>query len=67
MRDAIWLSGSRRFARRASASRAAVTTADDHPGCADTAVISYGFWQRQFGGQESAIGSRLELGERPLP
>jgi predicted permease len=39
------------------------TPADDLPGCANTAVISFGFWQRQFGGQESAVGSRIQLNE----
>lgn len=31
--------------------------ADDRSGCAPTAVLGYGFWQRQFGGQESALSS----------
>ncbi|MGI9075209.1 MAG: ADOP family duplicated permease [Bryobacteraceae bacterium] len=36
------------------------TVRDDHPGCGiPGAVISYGFWQSEFGGRDSAIGSRL--------
>ena len=42
------------------------TPADDRPGCANTAVVSHGFWQRNFGGQEAAIGSRIELNETPF-
>ena len=29
------------------------------------AVISYGFWQSEFGGRESAIGSKLIIQDRP--
>jgi predicted permease len=36
------------------------TVRDDHSGCGiPGAVISYGFWQSEFGGRESAIGSKL--------
>ncbi len=35
---------------------------DDQPGCGlSTAVISYAFWQRQFGGQPGAVGSMLNV------
>jgi len=38
------------------------TPADDKAGCAASgAVISYSFWQREFGGQSSAIGKKLDL------
>jgi putative ABC transport system permease protein len=38
------------------------TAADDHRGCGiPGAVISYAFWQRQFGGEASVIGSKLTL------
>jgi predicted permease len=36
------------------------TAQDDKPGCGlPGVVISYGVWQSEFGGQDSAIGSRL--------
>lgn len=38
------------------------TAEDDRPNCgAPGVVISYGFWQREFAGQDSAIGSKLVL------
>jgi putative ABC transport system permease protein len=43
------------------------TAADDHRGCGiPGAVISYAFWQRQFGGEASAIGSKLTLNDQPV-
>lgn len=39
---------------------------DDHPGCGMPGVVaSYSFWQRQFGGRESAIGSKILIQDRP--
>ncbi len=39
-----------------------LTPADDRRGCAaPAAVISYGFWQREFAGSPSAIGRSLTL------
>jgi putative ABC transport system permease protein len=39
-----------------------LTASDDRPGCAaPTAVISYGFWQREYAGSPSAIGRSLML------
>jgi len=41
--------------------------ADDTRGCTSPgAVISHGFWQREFGGREGAIGERLMLDGRPV-
>src|SRR5262249_55454784 len=43
------------------------TTADDRRGCAAPgAVVSYSFWQREFGGQASAIGRKLMLNGYPF-
>jgi len=43
------------------------TAADDRRGCGlPGAVISYAFWQRQFGGEASAIGSKLTLNYQPV-
>jgi predicted permease len=40
---------------------------DDVRGCpAPTMVLSYPFWQSEFGGDYSAIGSRLTVMDRPL-
>src|SRR5580765_5815722 len=36
---------------------------EDHEnGAAPVVVISYGFWQREFGGERRAIGSTLDIG-----
>jgi predicted permease len=41
--------------------------ADDRPGCpAAGAVISHAFWQRELGGERSAIGSRLTVEGHPV-
>jgi predicted permease len=41
--------------------------ADDHRGCgASGAVISYGFWQREFGGDASALGRKITVEGRPF-
>src|SRR5262245_11211134 len=40
-------------------------SSDDQPwNSAGCVVISYGFWQREFAGEPSAIGKPLVLGER---
>jgi putative ABC transport system permease protein len=68
--DGIWASGSffdvlgvRPFLGRTFSS------ADDQPGGGSSgpvAVISYGFWQRRFGGAMAAIGQTLTLDRRPF-
>ncbi|HKW32144.1 MAG TPA: ABC transporter permease [Candidatus Acidoferrum sp.] len=45
---------------RAAAGRL-FSDSDDQRGCPATAVLSYGFWQEHFGGEQSAIGSTLPL------
>jgi putative ABC transport system permease protein len=32
---------------------------DDSPGSPETVILSYGYWQRKFGGDSGAIGKRL--------
>jgi len=38
---------------------------EDQPGAAHVAMISYGLWQRNFGGQHSAIGDSLVYESKP--
>jgi putative ABC transport system permease protein len=43
-----------------------LTAEDDRPGCVQpSAVISYGFWQREFGGR-SALGQKLNLNDKTV-
>ncbi len=42
-----------------------LTSDDDRPGCEPRAVVSHGFWQRQFGGDPGAVGSILIVNSRP--
>jgi len=45
-----------------------LTAEDDRPGCGTPgAVISYAFWQREFGGDRSALGREIGLDERKFP
>ncbi len=44
-----------------------LTDADDRRGCGSSAaVISYGFWQRNFGGASNAIGKSIWLNGHPF-
>ena len=41
---------------------------DDRPGCGSpSAVISYSFWQREFGGDAQVLGKKLSLDGHPVP
>lgn len=43
------------------------SASDDQPGCAaSAAVISYSFWQREFGGDPAVIGRKLTLEGHPF-
>jgi predicted permease len=43
------------------------SAADDHSGCGlPGAVISYGFWQKEFAGKPSAIGSKITVEGHPV-
>jgi predicted permease len=41
------------------------TRQDDSPGALDTAVITYGFWKKKFGGSSSVIGQSITLDGKP--
>jgi putative ABC transport system permease protein len=38
---------------------------DDSPGSPETAILTYGYWQRRFGGARSAIGQRILVDGEP--
>jgi putative ABC transport system permease protein len=43
------------------------SAADDRPGCgAPGAVLGYSYWQREYGGQASAIGRKILLDGKPF-
>ena len=39
--------------------------ADDTPGSAETVMLTYGYWQRRFGGDTSIVGRTLTIESRP--
>jgi predicted permease len=41
------------------------TRRDDSPGAPDTVLISYGYWQKKFGGSSSALGRSLTVDGKP--
>ena len=41
------------------------TAKDDSPGSPETTILTYGFWQRRFGGDASAIGRQIRLDGEP--
>ena len=38
---------------------------DDRPGSAAVAIISYGLWQRRYGGNPNLVGNSIQLGGEP--
>jgi predicted permease len=42
------------------------TEADDTPGNPPTAMLSYGYWQRRFGGARDVVGRRFTLDGAPV-
>lgn len=41
------------------------TRQDDQPGAAATVLLSYGYWQRKFGGSEQVLGRAITLDGKP--
>jgi putative ABC transport system permease protein len=39
--------------------------ADDTPGSPETVILTYGYWQRRFGGDASVVGRTLTIDTRP--
>jgi putative ABC transport system permease protein len=39
--------------------------ADDTPGAPDTVMLTYGYWQRAFGGDKSLVGRALNIDSKP--
>ncbi|HLH44261.1 MAG TPA: ABC transporter permease [Bryobacteraceae bacterium] len=39
--------------------------ADDTPGAPETVILTYGYWQRRFGGSASVLGQTLTMDSRP--
>jgi predicted permease len=44
-----------------------ISRSDDYRGCPGAAVLSHGFWQREYGGSPSAIGKTIMLSGHPFP
>ncbi|HSG09286.1 MAG TPA: ABC transporter permease [Longimicrobiales bacterium] len=42
------------------------TEEDDSPGTPETVILGYGYWQRRFGGDPSAVGRTLTVTGRPM-
>ncbi|MFI5233629.1 MAG: ADOP family duplicated permease [Gemmatimonadales bacterium] len=42
-----------------------IGAAEDTPGAARVAVLSYGFWQRHFGGDRNVVGTILQTSDGP--
>ncbi len=62
----LWLSGGAFATLGVPAERGRVfEDADDRPGCADVAVVSHGFWERELGASDAAVGSTLTLNGKP--
>ena len=60
--NGLWVSGD--FFRTLGLNPAAgrlLAVGDDRRGCAGRAVLSYGFWQQQYGGTDDAIGRTITL------
>jgi putative ABC transport system permease protein len=43
-----------------------LTSADDRRGCVGTAVLSHGFWQREYGGRGDILGKTISIDDHPF-
>lgn len=43
-----------------------LTPADDTRGCAGSAVLSYGFWQSEYGGRAGVLGKPISIDRHPI-
>jgi len=43
-----------------------LSIADDKRGCAGTAVLGYGFWQKEYGGRADIVGKSISLDNHPF-
>ena len=43
-----------------------LTVSDDKRGCPGTAVLSYDFWQRAYGGRDDVLGKPVSLDGHPF-
>jgi putative ABC transport system permease protein len=45
-----------------------LTPPDDQPGCGSVgAILSYSYWQQEYGGQRDVIGRKLTISRQPFP
>src|SRR5260370_41123374 len=42
------------------------TPVDDRRGCAGGAVLTYGFWQREYGGRADILGKTISINNHPF-
>jgi predicted permease len=63
----IWVSGDyfRVLGVHAAAGRL-IDAGDDRRGCAARAVLSYPFWQREYGGDPSVVGRTMTIESKPV-
>jgi putative ABC transport system permease protein len=43
-----------------------LTVADDQRGCPAVAMLSYGFWQREYGGRGDIVGKSISIDNHPV-